>query len=146
MVKTILATLALVVFGLLVLTPSQLALAQAQPQDGCGDTRYFLGIPSWDRGLTSCEDIGIDELVDSDKKANPIFIVMLNITEMITRLAGLVAIVFVIVGGFKYVLSEGNPQKVSEAQATVMNAVIGLVIAVLAIAVINIVLRMFGAI
>ena len=140
MAKTILTTLVLV-FGLLILAPSQ--LTQAQVQGGCGDTRYFLGIPSWDRGLDSCEDIGIKELVNEDKSKNPVLIVTLNITEIIIRLAGLVAIVFIIIGGFKYVLSEGNPQKVAEAQGAVINAVIGLVIAILATAVINIVLRMF---
>ena len=138
MIKLMITTL-FIVLGLSVAIPQSVSA-----QDECGKAgRSFLGIPSWDRGLGDCENIGINDLVKDDK-ANPILVVTFNIMEAIIRIAGMVAIAFLIVAGFKYVLSEGNPQKAAEAQSTAINALIGMVIAVLGVAAIRAALKVFG--
>lgn len=146
LVKRLLLVLTSLTISFIMLPTSNLVGAQGatQPVADCGEARYFLGIPSWDRGLKSCTDVEIDDVVSADKSLNPVLIVILNLTEAVTRMAGLVALAFLIIGGFKYALSEGNPQKATEAQRTCINAMIGLVIAVLATVVINVVLRVFG--
>ena len=45
-----------------------------------------------------------------------------------------------IMGGISYVTSVGNPQKVSKAKNTIMYAAIGLIITLVAAAIVNLVL------
>ena len=53
---------------------------------------------------------------------------------------GMVAVVMIILGGVNYATSQGDPAKATKAKNTIMYAVIGLVITLLAIAIVNFVL------
>lgn len=53
---------------------------------------------------------------------------------------GMVAVVMIIIGGVNYATSQGDPAKATKAKNTIMYAVIGLVITLLAIAIVNFVL------
>ncbi|MDZ7744461.1 MAG: hypothetical protein U5K77_01745 [Candidatus Saccharibacteria bacterium] len=65
--------------------------------------------------------------------------VLLAVFEIILRIAGLVAVAMVIFGGFKYMLSQGEPEATKGARTTIINALIGLGIAVSGTIIINIV-------
>lgn len=54
--------------------------------------------------------------------------------------AGFVALTFVVIGGFRYVISAGDPQKVAAAKDTVLYSVIGLIIAITAFTIVNLVI------
>ncbi len=56
----------------------------------------------------------------------------LAIVDILIRIAALVAVAFVLYGGIKYITSQGSPEGIKAAQNTILNAVIGLVIAILA--------------
>lgn len=43
--------------------------------------------------------------------------------------AGFVALVFIVIGGFRYVISGGDPQKVVQARNTIIYAIVGLIVA-----------------
>ncbi len=70
--------------------------------------------------------------------------VLTNITNTILYVVGIIAIVMLIVGGIKYVTSGGDKQKVTDAKNTILYAVLGLVIALLAFAIVNFVLNALG--
>lgn len=53
---------------------------------------------------------------------------------------GIVAVVMIIMGGVQYTTSSGDPAKAQKARNTIMYGVIGLVIALLAFAIVNFVL------
>lgn len=55
----------------------------------------------------------------------------LSIVEILLRIAGLLAVIFIIYGGFKLVTSQGEPDAAKAARNTITNALIGVVIAVL---------------
>lgn len=57
---------------------------------------------------------------------------------------GIVAVIMLIVGGFRYVLSNGNEKAISGAKDTILYAVIGIVIALLSFAIVNFVLGQFN--
>lgn len=103
---------------------------QAVNNNACGadDRGSLFGIlPTWDRGLGDCEDLaGQGSIIDQNKTK----IIITNITDILITLAGLIAVGFVIVGGFKYVLSSGNSQQASDARSTIINAAIGVVIVI----------------
>lgn len=50
-------------------------------------------------------------------------------------IAGLVAVVFIILGGFQYIISQGNEETSKKAQKTLTYAVIGLVVVLAAYAI-----------
>lgn len=68
---------------------------------------------------------------------NNILLIVAAIIEILIRLAGLAAFVFLIYGGFMYLTSSGNADNISKAGSTLLNAAIGLGIAVSATAFIN---------
>ncbi len=60
-----------------------------------------------------------------------------QITNTILYIVGIIAVIMLIIGGIKYVISGGDSKKVTDAKNTVLYAIIGLVIAFLAYAIIN---------
>lgn len=63
-----------------------------------------------------------------------------RITNVVLYIVGIVAVIMLIVGGIKYVVSGGDSKKVTDAKNTILYAVIGLVIAFLAYAIVNFVI------
>lgn len=63
--------------------------------------------------------------------------VMLAILDDMLRIAGIVAVAFVFVGAFQYAYSQGEPDKTAAAQSSIVNALIGLAIAITAVAFVN---------
>jgi len=70
--------------------------------------------------------------------------VLLAIVDGLLRVSGLIAVIFVIVGATKYITSQGEPEGVANAQSTVLNALIGMAIAIVAIALISFATRNIG--
>lgn len=103
----------------------------------CNDR--LLTFPAWFRGLTTanCD-------IESPTKAKGgiagfIWTIVFNVIEFMLQLVGYIAVGFIITGGFKYMTSAGAPDAAARARKTITNAVVGLVIAVFAIAIVNIV-------
>ena len=63
-----------------------------------------------------------------------------KITNTVLYIVGIIAVIMLIVGGIKYVVSGGDSKKVTDAKNTVLYAIIGLVIAFLAFAIVNFVI------
>lgn len=60
-----------------------------------------------------------------------------TITNTILYIVGIIAVIMLIIGGIRYVLSGGDSKKVTDAKNTVLYAIIGLVICFLAFAIVN---------
>ena len=58
---------------------------------------------------------------------------------------GLLAVIVIIIGGIMYVLSAGDQAKTTKAKDTILYAVIGLVVALLAFAIVTFILNSLGA-
>ena len=59
---------------------------------------------------------------------------IINITLFIV---GILAVIMIIVGGIRYQTSGGDPAKVKAAQQTLTYAIVGLIVAILAFAIVN---------
>lgn len=80
------------------------------------------GLPDWSRGT------GIAGLISS-------------IILFILGIAGAVAVLFIVIGGFQYILSGANEDLAKRGRTTVVNAVVGLIIIILSYTVITVVYR-----
>lgn len=63
-----------------------------------------------------------------------------QVTNTILYIVGIIAVIMLIIGGIKYVISGGDAKKVTDAKNTVLYAIIGLIIAFLAFAIVNFVI------
>jgi hypothetical protein len=64
-----------------------------------------------------------------------------TITRILLFVIGAISVIMIIVGGIKYVISNGDSGKVKTAKDTIMYAVVGLVVAILAYAIVSFVIR-----
>lgn len=64
-----------------------------------------------------------------------------NIILLILRFVGLIAVLFIIIGGYRYITSQGNAEQAEAGQKTLVNAVIGLVIIALAYVIVTVVVN-----
>lgn len=68
---------------------------------------------------------------------NDVWLIVAALIEILLRIAALAAVGFIIYGGFQYITSRDEPDKTSKARSTVINALVGLAIALLSTVVIN---------
>jgi hypothetical protein len=61
-----------------------------------------------------------------------IWLIVAAVVEILLRVAGLVAIGMMIYGGIEFITSQGEPEQTKRARETAINALIGLVIAIVA--------------
>lgn len=72
-------------------------------------------------------------------------IVLVNIIiKAALGLAGVVALIYLIYSGYLYMTSMGNPDALSSAKSKLTNTILGLIIIILAYAVVSLIVRYFG--
>lgn len=99
----------------------------------------FLGFPTWYEYLklnTDCNPM-LGSIAD-------IWLIVAAVIEILLRLAALIAIVMIIYGGIEFITSQGEPEKSNKARGTVINALVGLVIAVVAATVVTFIAGSFN--
>lgn len=67
--------------------------------------------------------------------------IITNITNTLLAVVGIIAVVMLIYGGIRYIISGGDQKKVTDAKNTILYAIIGLIISLLSYAIINFVLN-----
>ncbi|HSX48354.1 MAG TPA: pilin [Candidatus Nanoarchaeia archaeon] len=66
-----------------------------------------------------------------------------TVTNTLVFVVGTVAVLMIIIGGLMYVLSAGDPSSTKKAKDTILYAIIGVVVAILAYAIVKFVLIKF---
>ena len=69
---------------------------------------------------------------------------VVTILNVAFAVAGVVAVVFLIVGGFRYITAGGNAEVSEQAKTTILNAVIGLVVILVAYLIVKYILDALG--
>jgi len=64
-----------------------------------------------------------------------------RVLAIIFPLAGLICVIFIIIGGYMWMSAAGDPSRVKTAQNTLTWAIIGLVVVLLAVAVIEVITK-----
>lgn len=113
---------------------------------GCSGSSFF-GIPAWYKylKLTTNSDGSCNFSSFSFWPPDNFLLVLLAILDMLLYVSSIVAVIFVIYGGIQYITSQGNPENSKKAQSTIINALIGMVISILAATVVNFIGTKLGA-
>lgn len=88
--------------------------------------------PSTEKGTTQVHGVGSS---DTDLVSS-----ITGILNGVIAVLGLVCVVVIIIGGVNYMTSSGDSGKVKKAKDTILYGIIGLIICVLAFAIVNFVL------
>jgi hypothetical protein len=70
--------------------------------------------------------------------------VILNVINYALGLVGVVALAYLIYGGFRYITSGGNETNIEDAKSIIINAIIGIVVIGVAATLVNFVVRAVG--
>lgn len=108
----------------------------------------FFGFPHWYQYL-DVQQVDINGTktcqVVNFKFPGDLTLVVLAILDIMLRIAGIVAVGFVIYGAIQYITSQGEPDGIKKAQNTITNALIGMVIAITATAAVAFIGNSLGA-
>lgn len=105
-------------------------------------SHHFFGLVPWyeylkDRIDSQCNIRDFNILPGAHGSATDIPLVLAAVVDDLLRIAGVVALAFVLVGAIRYVYSQGDPESTAKAQETLVNALIGLVVALIGVAFVN---------
>jgi len=67
-----------------------------------------------------------------------------TVSNVMLFIVGAISVIMVIIGGLRYVISGGNSSNVTAAKNTILYAVVGLVVSIMAFAIINFVIGSFA--
>lgn len=109
------------VFGLATLTAAPVS---AEGYDICANPNLSTEL----KQAYGCADAGTGETLPT---------VIENILEIVIGIAGLVAVIAIIIGGIGYMTSAGDAGKLKKAKDTILYACIGLVVCALAFGIVN---------
>lgn len=150
----------LVILSFLTLSIFAPVKVAAAVDPACDNSNVFLGIPPWYKYL----EVGNEEV--RDDSGNIVYIdecaitgpknaegnfdltraigpIILAVTEIILRVGAYLAVAVIIWAGIQYQISQGEPERTKNARTTIINAIVGLVIAIFATAIVNLVGRNF---
>lgn len=66
-----------------------------------------------------------------------------NVINLLLYVLGIIAVIMIIIGGIRFTTSDGDPAGVKTARNTIIYSVVGLVVAIMAYAIVNLVLSRF---
>lgn len=89
-----------------------------------------------DNQLPAVEEVGREGTKDAE-----LVDIVTGIINAIIGVLGLAAVIIIIIGGVNYMTSSGDAGKVKKAKDTILYGVIGLVVCILAFAIVNFVIR-----
>jgi hypothetical protein len=108
------------------LVVSSLRIFADHNNENCASSNFF-GIPHWAKNLHFDGDCTIIDFSLGD-----VWVVVANIVVILMRIGAMLAILFVIYGGFTYITSKGEPEKLKHAINIITNAIIGIILTIFA--------------
>lgn len=95
-----------------------------------------------------CSGVARKSAVCQDKtNTNPVsgnHGLLLKIIRLVGMIAGVAAVIMIIIGGFQYLVSSGDATKAASARNTLIFAVIGLLVVILAASILSFVINKIG--
>ena len=68
-----------------------------------------------------------------------------TVTNILLFIIGAVSVIMLVIGGIRYTISGGDSNQITAAKNTILYAIIGIVVAIIAYAAVNFVIGSFGA-
>ena len=101
--------------------------------------------PAYAESCTSAADCiqdGVDKS-SGTKKTTSLGELIRKVVDVLLFVLGAIAVIMIVIGGIRYTISQGDSAAVTSAKNTILYAVIGLVVALLAYAIVHFVVGQF---
>lgn len=108
-------------------------MSPAYAKVNCAD-----GQPAPSGDLTQCPEWGNGSAVANNSDLMGTLTTIINV---VVGVIGFVAVVMIIMGGISFATSQGDSSKVAKARNTILYGVVGLIVSLLAFAIVNFVLK-----
>lgn len=69
-----------------------------------------------------------------------VYAILKNVINILLTIGGIISVIMIIIGGIKYTTSTGDSSTINSARETIIYAVVGLVVSIMAFAIVNFVL------
>lgn len=89
----------------------------------------FLKFPTWHEYLPATLDSS-GACIPQITGLNDIWLIVAAVIEIMLRIATLIAVAVIMYAGFEYITSQGEPDKTTKARMALINATVGLLLAV----------------
>lgn len=66
---------------------------------------------------------------------------ILSLINVLLLIAGTLAVLFLIIGGFRYITAHGNEEQAEGAKKTILHSIIGLIVIILSFVIVNVISR-----
>lgn len=122
-----------------IVSPASVSAAKAE---NCGTSSGgLLGFPTWYKYLEPSWDATKGCTIKADIGGDPSVLgkILLAVFEIMLRVGGIVAVIFVLYGSIQYLISQGEPENLKNARTTIINALIGLIITMFATGIVNLI-------
>lgn len=90
-----------------------------------------------------CVRRGANKVETGGSKTNTVNKAIKAVVNTLLFVLGAVAVIMIVIGGLKYTTSNGDQERIKSAKNTILYAVIGLVVAIMAYAIVDFVLDAF---
>lgn len=103
----------------------------------------LFGLPHWWQYMQGRPD-GLGGCTPAFNQLSDVFLIALAILNILLIVAGLLAVISIIIAGIEYIVATGNPEKITNARKRIINSLVGLGIAMISAAVVSFIGRQFG--
>jgi hypothetical protein len=90
------------------------------------DQHAFFGFPHWWKYIKTGHYDGLGNCTPEVVFPGGIWSIAFAVTDMLLYLAGIVAVISIIIAGVSHITSDGNPEKAAAARKRIWNSLIGL--------------------
>lgn len=104
----------------------------------------FFGFPHWWEYISTGEKDAFGKCIPKVNFPDGLWAIGLAAVDILLTLAGIIAVVMIIIAGINYITSMGNPEKGVSARKKITNSLIGLGIVLLASVVVSFIGRNVG--
>ncbi len=94
-----------------------------------------------DSGLSGISGLFIGSGIAGARQLTGTSGLIYQIIRMLLLVAGALAVLFVIIGGYQYITSGGNEETAEKGKKTLVNAIIGIVVIILSFVIINVIVN-----
>lgn len=109
------------------------------PTGGGGSTGSQASCASNQPSLITCNQINN---VNKSPDVNIVNKIGIQLINFILYIGGALAIIFIIIGGLRYIISAGDPGQIASAKATIQYAITGLLVIITAVVIVNVITKL----
>ena len=103
----------------------------------------LLAFPHWYEYLPGVQDAA-KGCIPQISALSDIWLIAAAVIDIMLRFASIFAVGIIVFGGVKYIMSQGEPDKTTQARDTIFNALIGLAICIAATFMVNFIAQRFN--